>query len=144
MAFQPENVPFMTGTLSLTITDASGIAPTNIIQQALGCTVNLTWTMSGLNVPVEVAALGDFNPQVFLERQGPGAELAFAGAAVPVAGGAPSGPPPTRTYTAAIPVPPGVAVGLYRLTAVVTRTLPGGIPTGMAAFEDGPILQVVA
>lgn len=121
--------PFITGTGPTAIVLDPDGTPNNILDVALGGSVQVNWSFGGGGTVL----LGPttFTVNVYADPVGLGAN-ALVGSAL-VAG---SGP-----YTATMPISPPLAVGAYRLTTLITCTL-GAFSVPIAGFVDGPIIQV--
>jgi hypothetical protein len=145
MAFEAPFGGLLTGTAEITVKDPAGITPpSTIIQTDDAWQVEVKWEIDGAIAPF---IGGEWEVSVFVEAIGPGEEKQVGTTKnVPLSNAAPL--PLPRQYTTAVDVPafdPNAGVGLdkgaYRLVTLVNfKHL--GVPLEMAAFVEGPILQV--
>lgn len=122
--------------------------PNNIVRTDQPWGVHIEWTMNGANRPV----LESFNPgaefrlQVFLERIGPGAEIALPvpNATENIVSATSTVSPAGRKYTRDLQFAAGsVPAGTYHLTSVVqlfNAPAPGGTPQPAAGFIELPMV----
>ena len=136
MPFQPTNVPALfTGA----ITNVSVVSPFPdsqlIIDTKDAWTISVSWNTSGFLAP---AIGGNWEVRAFLESMG----NEFEGQVGPVATIAAAG---SLSKNASIPVAPantlGINPGAYKLVVTLTHVNPN--PTGIAAYEEGTIVQFV-
>ena len=145
MAFEAPFGDLLTGTAEITVKDPAGITPpSTIIKTDDAWQVEVKWEIDG------VAASfigGEWEVSVFVEAIGPGAEKQVGTTKnVPLSDAAPL--PLPRAYTTAVDVPAfdpntgaGLDKGAYRLITLVNYKNQN-MPLEMAAFVEGPILQV--
>ncbi len=123
--------PFLVGAgPTATVLDPDG-TPNNILDTALGGSVQVDWSFTGTASAFLPAIT--FTVSLFADPVGPGANLQLG--AVPVTGAGPA-------FTTTIPVT-GLAPDAYRLTTLITAVVTatgGSLP--IAGFVDGPIIQV--
>lgn len=142
MAF--ESAAGVTGNVSLTVLDPSGIAPTTIIQTDHAWQVRVNWFINGVVAPF---IGGKWKVRVFAESMGNGAEKQIGDTMEVDLNSTPPLPTP-RNYTTTLNIPrfaddavKGLDKGLYRLTtAVLYENLL--VPLEMAGFQEGPIVQI--
>jgi|SRR5215472_372200 len=146
-AGQPEapNDPSIDSTNALKILD-SGLPTSRIIESTKAFDVAMSFTFGGTSVaPGVVATPLTFTVSYYYTELG----ATVAGALGTVTGTTQAG---VMTYddtgaagsTTTLSVPAStLAVGVYRLTAVVNFTSPGGAAQGYYAFTDGPVIEIV-
>jgi hypothetical protein len=157
MPFEPQNPPFLTGTIDAEVFDTFLPAPqlTKIIPTAHPWRVQVQWSITGLNVGM-INPAANWHVQVYLESLGPGLEARVGAQDVLYSTGL-AIPPNTLSYDVPInvpgsftapPPPPGgtpLTPGAYKLVTVVTIdwTNPAGIvvPFAIAGYVEGPVLQ---
>ena len=138
MPFEDPFGGLLTGTMTANVEDPGGIQPpSTIIQTDDAWNIVVEWSIDGVAAPF---LGGDWHVRVFVESIGPG----FAGQVgptvdVPLAS-QPPGPP--RNYEATVNVAAGfLAEGTYKIVALLNYDVLGD-PQEMAAFHDGPIVQL--
>lgn len=130
----PLGVP-LPSTTSVVVEDPVGNLPTNIIQSTDPWRVRVEWSLGMPGAPF----LGALTYQVraFVESIGGGYEGPI-GPMIPVPGKF----APPFNFVALINVPVGLPAGIYKLTTLINATWPGNIPAEVAAFVEGPIIQI--
>jgi len=139
MHFQPELAPALSGAVSASVMSI-GPNPTTILNVNTPWSIQLRWSITGYLMS---AIGGDWRLQAFLESMGGGFEGTVAGpVGHPVALG--TVVDSTRNYTQTLPVPPNPAIhaGAYKLVITITH-VNLGLPTQLAAYVEGPILQFI-
>jgi hypothetical protein len=140
MPFQPELAPALSGTVNASVLSL-GPNPTTILNVNTPWSIQLHWSITGYLVS---AIGGDWRLQAFLESMGGGFEGSVVGpVSHPVVLGAIVNN--TRNYAQTLPVPPNPAItaGAYKLVITITH-LNAGVPTQLAAYVEGPILQFIS
>jgi hypothetical protein len=140
MPFQPELAPALSGTANATVM-SQGLNPTTILSVNTPWSIQLNWSMTGL---LASSIGGDWRLQAFVESMGVGFEGLVAGPlSIPVTFAPIVNN--TRTYVQNLPVPanPAIGVGAYKLVVTITH-VNAGVPTQIAAYMEGPILQFIA
>jgi hypothetical protein len=135
-AFQSLSPLNLTGALTTLQVFDAGPNPNTVIRRAEAWSVRVEWNISGGIAP---AIGGDWRVNVLLESMGGGFEGQVATQIVPV-----SAAPPAviRNYSATLNIPGGLVpqAGVYKLVvAILHQNL--GLPTRMAGFEEGPLMQ---
>lgn len=135
-AFQSLNPLNLSGALTLLQVFDSGPNPNTVVRRAEAWSVRIDWNISGGIAP---AIGGDWRVNLLLESMGGGFEGQVATTIVPV-----SAAPPAfvRNYTTTLNIPGGTVPtqGVYKLVVAILHQN-GGVPTRMAGFEEGPLVQ---
>ncbi len=120
---------------SVTVEDPVGNQPSNIIQSTDPWRIRVKWSLGLPGAPW--AGAFTYQVRAYLESIGLGFEDQV-GPTVSVPGKfvAPF------DFEALINVPAGLPVGSYKLTTLVNAVFPGNVPAEMAAFVEGPIVQI--
>jgi len=148
MPFEPDNKPFISGSIQTTVTEVPGSQePATVINLGQPWNVNLTLRVEGTGAGGNPPATGDWTAKVFVESFGPGFEgevgsLDFLVTDAPVQ----TGPPKFREYKKTIPIL-GTAIptaGVYRVVTIVTARNPAGaagLPEPFAGFDESHVVQ---
>jgi hypothetical protein len=125
----------------ISIIDPLSPVETAAIPSNVDWIARVDWEIHG---PLVTLITGAWKVSVFLESIGPGGEGGGTPAIVPVESGLLfSGPPPQRTYQKDIVIPAGAfPPGAYKMVTTITHEVREGVPTSMAAFQEGPVLQI--
>lgn len=128
----------MTASSVAQVEDPLGInPPSTIIQTDDNWRVHVDWQLAG---PAAPFLGGDWQVRVYAESIGGGFEGQLGPTVNVPLNSAPPGPP--RNYHAFVNVTAGtLAAGAYRLVTLINYSNLG-VPLEMAAFEEGPIIQV--
>lgn len=121
------------------VRDPQGIEPpSTILQLEHPWIIEVHWTLSGVAAPF---LCGEFEVKAFAESIGPGPEKQVgATQRVPLNVVLPL--PTPRSYRTSIHVAAGeLGEGAYKLVTLITYKN-GGLPMEMAAYVEGPIVQV--
>lgn len=132
--------PLLVGNVVATVEDPAGVnPPSTIIQAEDAWRVHVDWSITAAAAPF---VSGDWKVSVYAESIGGGFEGLLGSVVVPL-NAAPPLPLP-RNYHAFVNVADNtLAAGAYRLVTLINYSHLG-IPLEMAAFEEGPIIQVYA
>jgi hypothetical protein len=135
--------PFLVGVgPASTVVDPDG-TPNNILTFGVGGSVNVDWSFTGSAAPI-LAGL-NFSVSLYADPVGLPPNVVIDSPQI-VDGAAPLPSPPNlaNAYQATFTIAPGsLAVGAYRLTALLTTTeKTTGASVPIAGFVDGPIIQV--
>jgi hypothetical protein len=139
MAFEHPFGGFLIGALTAAVEDPAGIEPpSTIIQTDDAWNIRVDWSVDGGFAPF---LGGDWHVSVFVESIGPGFEGQVGGPVdVPVADAPPA--PLPREYSATVGVAAGdLAAGTYKVVTLLNYDN-GGFPQEMAAFQEGPVVQL--
>src|SRR5262245_23426229 len=133
MPFEPQMPGYITGSISTTVTDPTGLQPhSHIIQLADPWAINVKWGLSGGFVSM-LCPGALWNVRVYLESLGPGAEFEVAALNEPVGASAAS-----HNYDKTLVVAggnPNLKPGAYKMVTVLTITN-NGVPIQMAGFDE--------
>jgi hypothetical protein len=141
MAFEHPFGGLLVANATAQVQDPAGInPPSTIIQTEDPFRVRVNWTLTNIVAPF---LGGDWELKVYAESIGGGFEGQL-GATVNVPLSAAPALPLPRAYQADVNVPANaLAPGAYRLVTLINYSNLG-VPLEMAAFEEGPIIQVYA
>jgi len=133
--------PFLVGAgPTSTVLDPDG-TPNNILDTAVGGSVQVDWSFSGSATGFLVVV--NFIVDLYADPVGPGMNIQVGENQVLGSAPLPSPPAAPNSYSTSFPIAPGMAPGAYRLTTLVTTVLTGTTTTlPIAGFVDGPIIQV--
>ena len=138
--FEPQSPMFVTGKIAAEVVD-TGQNPSTIIRVGELWYVHVTWSMVGPWVPT---INGTWYVSVLEESMGQGPEGSLVNAeSVPV-NSVPLGTNPfSRSYDQYFPIPStALPAGAFKLVTVLTIKDSNGFPVPMAAFCEGPIVQI--
>ena len=132
--------PLLVGNSVAVVEDPAGInPPSTILQTEDPWRVHVDWSITNGAAPF---LGGDWEVRVYAESIGGGFEGLLGSVTVPL-NSAPPMPLP-RQYHVFVNVAGGLlAAGAYRLVTLINYSNLG-VPLEMAAFEEGPIIQVYA
>ncbi len=134
----------ITGTITATVENPAGVAPTNIVRMNTPWQVKVDWTLdgSGLNM-----LAGSWNVTVVVEGIGNIFEgIVGTNNAIQIPEALVNGGTATATglaYTCTIPVAANLVpdAGVYKLVTIITSLTAAGAPGSFAGFEEGPMVQ---
>lgn len=132
--------PLLVGNTVAVVEDPAGVnPPSTIIQAEDAWRVHVDWSITNIAAPF---LGGDWQVRVYAESIGGGFEGLLGTVSVPLNTALPL--PLPRQYHAFVNVAGGfLAAGAYRLVTLINYSNLG-VPLEMAAFEEGPIIQVYA
>jgi hypothetical protein len=139
MPFQPMVAPALSGNVTPPVITSAGPDPTVILSVNTAWNIQVSWSVTGF---LAATLGGEWRLQAFLESMGIGFEGSVAGpVTVPLAMAPPAA---TRNYAQNLAVPgnPAIGQGAYKLVLTILH-VNGGVPTQMAAFVEGPLLQFI-
>ncbi len=138
--FEPQDTSYVTGTMSIEVLD-TGRNPSTIIRVGDLWYMHVKWTITGPWVPT---VNGTWFVSVLEESMGLGPEGALVNAEPVPVDSVPLTPNPfTRIYEHYFPIPAtALPAGAYKLVTTLTLKESGGLPIPMAAFCEGPIVQM--
>lgn len=135
---------------TLTVMDPD-MNPNNILQKNMGGSCRVDWSFTGpANLFLNPTT---FNVTLFAESIGPGPEARVGSVSIPG-----SAHTPTWDYSVTVAIPPNSllaegegpppgASGIYRLTAVITNSVPMPPPAPpqrdvLGGFVEGPVIEI--
>jgi hypothetical protein len=138
-AFEHPFNNLLTGVVLAEVRDPHGIEPpSTIIQLEHPWEIRVDLELSGVAAPF---LCGEFEVKAFAESIGPGPEKQVGQTQVVPLDVAPPLPTP-RSYRTTIHVAAGeLSEGAYKLVTLITYKN-GGLPLEMAAYVEGPIVQI--
>jgi hypothetical protein len=149
MPFEPDNAPYIFGSIQTTITEGlvGAQTPSTVINLGQPWSVNVTLRVEGNGARNNPAESGEWNARVFVESFGPGFDGQVGSLDFPVTD-APvqAGPPRFREYQKTIPIPAAAvpAAGVYKIITILTARNPAGAagtPEPFAAFDESHVVQ---
>lgn len=149
MPFEPDNAPFISGSIQTTITEGlvGAQSPSTVINLGAPWSVDLTLRVIGNGAKNNPPETGEWNATVFVESFGPGLEGQVGSLTFPVTD-APvqAGPPKFREYQKTISIPAAAVptAGVYKIVTVLTARNPAGAagtPEPFAAFDESHVVQ---
>ena len=138
-AFETYDPAHLSGHMNVTVLDPSDPGtPTNIIETDDAFAIRVDWSITGLAAPF---LGGQWHVKAYIDdRDGVALSSGLLGSATVAVG--PSNGQSTRNYATTLKVAAGaVKPGLYDLTVAITYDN-FGPPMSIAAFSEGPILQI--
>ena len=133
-----------TGNFTATVVDNNG-APTNVLEASQPFAVNCSWT---LDRATNNMLGGQWEPDVYAESIGPGAELKANNAPVVVPLAFSNVDPASDTAVVTVtagtfPDPPAPGTSsTYKLVTTLTHRNFGSV-TNIAAIEEGPVVRII-
>lgn len=111
--------------------------PNRVLDTDRAFRIRVDWKTIGQSVQT---LGGDWHVRAYYESMGPGPEGFFAESVVPVS---PVAPPATSESYSTLLGPASITTaGVYKIVVVLTHTNTNGSATELAAFGEGPLIQL--